>query len=208
MILVNGDSWTGGPTYEKLNDTWPYQMAEKYQLPIENLACSGASNQRIFRTTIEYLYKCNQPISHLIIGWSSFDRFEFPTTSGFYARITSLGVGFFMETGAPIPNIKQLEKIYYGQMYNETLVYNSFLNNLLVLQDLCSYKNIKLLNFNSFQPRPQLINDSRCIKPTWILPPDTSMGCYLDSLGFERTPSYHTTVEGQTTWANYVYKHL
>ena len=111
MILVNGDSWTGGRTYEKLSDTWPFQMAEKYQLSVENLAWGGVSNHRIFRTTIEYLYKCELPISHLIIGWSSFDRFEFPTTSGSYARITAKGVSLFEQTGIPVPNIKQLEKI-------------------------------------------------------------------------------------------------
>lgn len=208
MILVNGDSWSGGRTYEKLSDTWPFQMAEKYQLSVENLAWGGASNHRIFRTTIEYLYTCKLPISHLIIGWSSFDRFEFPTTSGSYARITAMGIPCFENTSVPIPHIKQLKKIYYEQMYNETLVYSSFLNNLLVLQDLCRYKNIKFLNFNSFQLRPQLINDDRCDKHTWILPPDKDMMRYLDNLGYGIIPSLHTTVEGQTAWADYVYKHL
>jgi hypothetical protein len=51
MILVNGNSWTGGPTYENLDDMWPYQMAKKHDLVVTNLAWRGASNQKIFRTT-------------------------------------------------------------------------------------------------------------------------------------------------------------
>ena len=84
MILTNGDSWTGGPTYQNLEDTWPHQLSKKYNLPVNNLAWGGVSNQRIFRTTIEYLYSCKENPSHLIIGWSSKERFELPSTEGFY----------------------------------------------------------------------------------------------------------------------------
>jgi len=207
MILINGDSWTGGPTYSNLNDHWPYQMSLKYKLPITNLAWGGASNQRIFRTTIEYLYSTVEIPTHLIIGWSFYERFEFPSIEGNYMRITPRSCETFIENDHPVPGIKDIKNVYYKYMYNIDLIHRSFINNLLIIQDLCRYKNIKLLNFNSSECRDSFLDD-RIDNSTWLLPISNSMDEHLESLNFKKIASNHTDIEGQKFWADLVYKFI
>jgi hypothetical protein len=204
MILINGDSWTGGPTYENLEDTWPHQMSKKYNLPVTNLAWGGASNQRIFRTTIEYLYSCQELPTHLIIGWSSKERFELPSTSGFYMRITPNGC----DNNENIPGMESIKKNFYRYVFNNELIDKSFVNNLLIIQDLCKLKGIKLLNFNSAWPDNKLFENEKVDQTSWVVPAERSMNYYLNLLNFGTIASKHTTVEGQQHWADFIYKHL
>jgi len=207
MILVNGDSWTGGKTYPSREDLWPSKLAS-WGLDVTNLAIGGSSNQRIFRTTIEYLYSTETTnITHLIIGWSTLDRYEFPSESGRYFRITAHGVGIF-DNGDPVENIETFRTIYYNHMYSQKLQYQSFYHNLMILQDLCRYKNIKFLNFNSLWTKPELLTASGYLPNNWLLPPDHSMARYCDELGYGRMESGHTTAQGQTAWAEHVNKFL
>lgn len=203
MILANGDSWTGGPTYNSPMDHWPNCLSQRQKIPMVNLACGGASNQRIFRTTLEYLYGNNPQPDYLIIGWSILTRYEFPSDQGHWARITVDGCNEFLETGMTVPDLEQFKKLFYGSMYHEQLMQQAFRNNLLVLQDLCSSKNIKLINFNSADAaaKPWLLNDSKVDLSTWFLPPDQSMSRHLSGLGFAFTKSYHIDPAGQRFWA-------
>lgn len=209
MILINGDSWTGGPTYENLEDTWPHQMSKKYNLPVTNLAWGGASNQRIFRTTIEYLYTCEESPSHLIIGWASKERFELPSTEGFYMRINPIdGCDRFIENNKKVPGIDSIKDNFYRYNLNNELIHKSFVNNILILQDLCKIKNIKFLNFNSAWKDFKIFENKNIDKQSWIFNPETTMRYCLEQLNFKTIPSFHTCVEGQKHWADVVYKFL
>jgi hypothetical protein len=209
MILINGDSWTGGPTYENLEDTWPHQLSKKYNLPVTNLAWGGASNQRIFRTTIEYLYTCEELPTHLIIGWSSKERFELPSTAGFYMRITpNNSCDKFIETNKEVPGIESVKENFYRYILNNNLISKSFVNNILMLQDLCKLKGIKLLNFNSRWPDDKLFENKKVDQSSWILPANDCMGSYLSLLKFGSIITRHTTVKGQQCWADVVYNCL
>lgn len=208
MILINGDSWTGGPTYKNLTDHWPYQMAEKYNLQMTNLAFGGVSNQRIFRTTIEYLYNNKELPTHLIIGWSTRERYELPSVEGYYMRITSSACEWFVDIPKKVPSLEIIRELFYKHMYHEELMEKSFINNLLIIQDICKLKDIKLLNFFSAWSNKTLLENQQVDKSTWILDPSTSMDLYLRNKGFGRTPSHHTDVQGQQYWADFVHSHL
>jgi hypothetical protein len=71
-IIVNGDS------YSAKNDSpvWADALAKKLNLPLVNLAAAGSSNDRILRSTIDYLENslCKYPL--VIIGWSFVTRME------------------------------------------------------------------------------------------------------------------------------------
>lgn len=73
-IIVNGDS------YSALNQSGSYSttLAEKLNLPVDNIAVSGSSNDRIARTTIEKVLSELGSNNRLlvIVGWSFVRRLE------------------------------------------------------------------------------------------------------------------------------------
>jgi len=74
-IFVNGDSHTiGSELYYPTQDTYSYRLAKLLGGEIvANPAIGGASNDRILRTTEDYLRECERDSSYpdlIIIGWS------------------------------------------------------------------------------------------------------------------------------------------
>lgn len=76
-LFVNGDSHTeGSELYFAKQDAYPYKLAELLNAEIiDNPAIGGAGNDRIERTTTEFLNRCQGDYPDLIvIGWSEFTR--------------------------------------------------------------------------------------------------------------------------------------
>jgi len=79
-LYVNGDSHTAGTTlqfphhnYEKC---FGGLLAAKYNLEYKNDAIPGGSNNRIIRTSKEYLKDADAQNTVVLIGWSTFERTE------------------------------------------------------------------------------------------------------------------------------------
>jgi hypothetical protein len=79
-LYVNGDSHTAGTTlqfphhnYEKC---FGGLLAAKYNLEYKNDAIPGGSNNRIIRTSKEYLKYADAQNTVVLIGWSTFERTE------------------------------------------------------------------------------------------------------------------------------------
>mgnify|MGYP003641749916 CR=1 FL=1 len=70
MILTIGDSFTYGSELEDRKQAWPYLLGEE----VVNLAVPGASNDYIFRTTIDYLQ--TNVVDQVIVVWTTPDRYE------------------------------------------------------------------------------------------------------------------------------------
>lgn len=81
-LYANGDSHTQAQLLQ------PHQkfcsiVADEFDLEVVNQAQGGASNQRILRTTREYL--ANNPAPDLIIiGWSTWEREEWTYKDSYY----------------------------------------------------------------------------------------------------------------------------
>lgn len=80
-IYFNGDSHTSGSELEyPLEETYSYQLAKLLNAEvIENPAVGGGSNDRILRTTENFLYRCdtkNEYPDLIVIGWSEFTRVD------------------------------------------------------------------------------------------------------------------------------------
>lgn len=78
-IFFNGDSNThGSELYYAKQDAYPYKLAELFNAEVaDNPALGGASNDRIIRTTEEYLRKCEAENDYpdlIVIGWSEPNR--------------------------------------------------------------------------------------------------------------------------------------
>jgi hypothetical protein len=76
-LYVNGDSHSQHcyPAHTKL-PTATELLADRLGLEYQNQALAGGSNQRIIRTTLEYLPKLDPAETVIVIGWSSFERTE------------------------------------------------------------------------------------------------------------------------------------
>jgi len=93
-LFTNGCSWTyggalelDGPEHdeERLSITWPAHLANKLNATYTNIAAGGGSNQRIVRTTIDWIYSNRYKIENdpefkniiAIIQWSEPSRYEY-----------------------------------------------------------------------------------------------------------------------------------
>jgi hypothetical protein len=85
ILYVNGDSHSVGVGSDK---NFAEALADKFNLTLVNQAGVGASNQRIIRTTREYL-KDNTP-ALVVIGWSTWEREEW-FYQGSYYNVNSSG---------------------------------------------------------------------------------------------------------------------
>lgn len=74
--LFNGCSFVwGDELQDPMNSRFSKLISDNYELEENNLAIRGASNDRIFRTTIDYLQGYIPEIA--IIVWSGIDRMEY-----------------------------------------------------------------------------------------------------------------------------------
>ena len=74
-IIINGDSYSAPHTTTKVYGDF---LSEQLGIPVKNYAIAGSNNDRILRSTIEYLHtirsQYQQPL--VIIGWSFIRRLE------------------------------------------------------------------------------------------------------------------------------------
>lgn len=93
MLLVNGCSFTHGEELDGWEDgehfpqTYGNILAEKLGTHCLNLAMGGSGNERILRTTINYLTNPTEGIpTHMVIMWSDPQRREVPVKEFEYRR--------------------------------------------------------------------------------------------------------------------------
>ena len=154
-IVVNGDSccherhFSVDESY--IEKTWAFKIGA------QNLSLSGASNDRIFYTTIEYLNK--NDIDILIIGWTNLHRYYISHLEGFYLNLNpgmagdDFLYGFKDEDKGKI--YQNYCEFYYKHCFNEYLSLKNFCNFYLHLQNYCELKKIKFLNFMTMWPIPK-----------------------------------------------------
>jgi hypothetical protein len=72
-VIVNGDSYSAAKDQFKVYGEY---IAEKLNLPLVNLAVQGSNNERILRSTTEFLLGTDFKSPLVIIGWSFIRRLE------------------------------------------------------------------------------------------------------------------------------------
>lgn len=137
IICVSGDSFTQ-EFHQKNEDKWSVKIGAN-----DNIAMGGASNDRIFYSTIEYLNRKTPDI--LIIGWTVLSRGMLHRNNGSKVIITSHRA--FDEQTAE--NLDEFKKFYYTNIQNDFVSFRNVLNYMIFLQEYCKNKKIKLLYFRS-----------------------------------------------------------
>lgn len=137
IICVSGDSFTQ-EFLQHAEHRWSVKIGAS-----DNIAMGGASNDRIFYSTIEYLNQKTPDI--LIVGWTVLGRAMLPRSNGSQVIITPHRA-FDEHTGEDLEDFK---KFYYGRVHNDHVCFRNLLNHMIFLQEYCRNKKIKLLYFRS-----------------------------------------------------------
>ncbi len=76
-LVVNGDSFTYGDGLEKPSvQAWPILLANRLGVPVANIALGGTSNDRIYRTTVDYIFADTGSDPFYVIGMTACNRRE------------------------------------------------------------------------------------------------------------------------------------
>lgn len=160
-IFFNGDSHTDGAELaDPLNETYSYRLAKLLDAEVVgNPAKSGASNDRILRTTEDFLRECNEYPDLIVIGWSEPLRFDW-FYNGQYRTCRSL------EDGFPIEEAEQHDPKRYDYLMNTLRsgfgyshsIYQQ--NQMYNLHEKLNHLKIPHLFFNAH------MSFSHCIKQT------------------------------------------
>jgi len=155
MIGFNGCSQVAMTNLNYLSDweskSWPSLIATQLNQDYINVAQTRASNQRILRTSIDLVV--NKHISTLIVGWTSFDRYEMPMSNGDFVRLGPYGTmtEYAINNQESCQETSNLHKFFYATHHNEWLCIVTFLEQIILLESLCRAYGVKLFMFNSVQ---------------------------------------------------------
>lgn len=226
ILYVNGDSHSAGaeainsyafaeddyslqshgrkPHPDNLAVSYGQQLADNLGYDLICEAESGSSNERIIRTTREYLSKDNIP-ELIVIGWSTWEREEFLIDGVYYQFSGGIrGIGWS-------DTIKELYKnwVVDAQSYKRAGFWHDQIYKFhLELLD----KNIKHLFFNTYTAF-----NHDFIKPNdwgdnYINPyqDDYTYSNWLKNQGCTTVNpnSYHFGTDAHQKWANYLTKNI
>lgn len=176
-LVVAGDSWTFGSEIRdpkldsSINDwdiqnneyrssrIWPRFLGEKLNATeVINLSYPGSSNDRIIRTTKQWLtknaIKNNDNDIFLIVGFTSPERKDFyykDEQTNNWITIWPLWTPDYRQ-----PILKSFHKLYVNYMWNSEEYTDRYVNQLLDLQNFCKIYNIKFLFFQAFYQHKDL----------------------------------------------------
>lgn len=146
MILTNGCSFTEGYDLPDRESTWPFRLGKIINKPVVNLALGGGSNERIFRTTKEFLIAHNPEL--IVIGWTQFDRTEISHSEGAYIRAAPWGC--IAECETQFNNLPELHKNWILLNQNTWVNYRNWIHNVLFLEKYFKLAEIPYLFFTAF----------------------------------------------------------
>ena len=165
-IFFNGDSHTNGAELiDPLNETYSYRLAKLLNADIVgNPAKSGVSNDRILRTTEDFIRECETYPDLIVIGWSEPLRFDWFYNEQ-YRTSRSLEDGFSIEEAKQhdpiryeyLVDVLRNDLGYAHHVYQQNQMYN--------LHEKLNYLKIPHLFFNAH------MSFDYCLKRTQLFLP-------------------------------------
>lgn len=250
-LIVAGDSWTFGSEirdplldssikdWDPENDEyrskriWSTFLGEKLNAnEVINISYPGSSNDRIIRTTKQWLTKNivqkeQNDDSLLIVGFTSPERKDFyykDETTNNWITIWPLWSPDYRQ-----PILKSFHKLYVNYMWNAEEYTDRYVNQVLDLQNFCKVYNIKFLFFQAFYQHKDLSivkwNDAKFSIPThtgikelWNLVDDVRfMNKNKDTFSFHNfimnnnhvdpLIDQHPSINSHKLWANEIYRY-
>lgn len=199
-------------------------LARRLDLPYENHAFGGASNDRIYDTTMEWLFdrstrkiQLKQRPSLVVIGWTQVNRIQWflvdQWDSGEFWEINNIGVGI------PLPDQYQARYDFWQTHIHKdghwrVVMSNYWHNKIYNLHSMLDYFAIPHLFFNAFDPfsTENLLPDQRQWDGCFMTPYDDTDAyipwCFRNGYQ-EITPGWHHFREdAQAAWAERMCSHI
>ena len=160
MFYFNGDSFTYGSELLNLSDRYSEIVSNQFKFTCLNQGQGGASNQKIFRETIQAIATYDD-IKLVSVMWTEFSRFEhFIKDAGKYGadhdgwrKVDATRLSQSQNIDFKNPSMKYVNKalgMYATEVRTPEHMIVEFLNMVLQLQTLCKARNIKLINSFAF----------------------------------------------------------
>lgn len=205
ILYVNGDSNSAGFEVVDPDYAWPTVLAKAMGFDLINQAAPGASNDRIMRTTQEYLAQNPCP-DFLILGWSTWEREEWNVNDK-YIDITASG-----KDSVPEHLIFDYQRWVIRQKDGKIRIEKCrrWHEKIHALHKDLMQKNIAHCFFNAFSPFICEASWDKNLRLDWndcFIEPYTTGGSYFEklcSMGHQPTPGYHHTDAGQRAWAEFM----
>jgi hypothetical protein len=228
IIYINGDSHTAGaeiiktycfaeddPKYtvfgrrphpDAIPRTYGYKLAQTLNCGFYLDAESGSSNDRILRTTRQFLKEKHKQDIFIIIGWSTWEREEWSYCNG-YVQVTAGSLDSIPE------KLQEKYKTWVSKQTQRTLNKKASEWHECIWDLHCELKSksIKHLFFNSFMHFNNVVVSSKNKKDwngCYIEPYDRNSTYYhwLKLQGYKtvRPGSYHYGEKAHTAWFKYL----
>ena len=213
------DYWAGSVVVSdneeyRLSHGWPGRLAKLLKCDgFDNDAFPGGSNERILRTTTDWILynKKRHPNLFVSIGWTFHSRFE----------LWNVEYNCYMQYTANKRNIHKSQKSfidsYWRNTYNEYERISKYLHCVVTLQTLLKYYKIDFLFFNAIQDLDGLSKFDLSIFNHLLDQIDRVRYYCLDKGTFNtwdeerkypRGPDFHPLAEGHAAWAKLLYEYI
>ena len=213
ILYVNGDSNLAG-TEVKQSDTIVERLRQKL-LPdqIDNQALIGASNDRIYDSSMAYLEQ-NNP-NFVLIGWSDAGRMQVHNKeTGKWNQLNSIGVGHVPTALEPLTKLLKDKMSWGSDHYKHMAFYWHY--KIYNMHSYLLYRNIPHLFFTalSMWTGKNNITIEDKYKLDWNnnyfeVYNDCYMSWCMRNNYRQVTPGwYHFVKEGQHAWADKLYDHI
>ena len=203
ILYVNGDSNSSGAELEDISNAWPNYLSKKLSWTLVNHAASGCSNDRIYRTTTDYINSLtNYDNLYIIIGWTSWEREEW-LVDGEYYQVNASGMNYF-----PTADLRERYKNWmanYDPDITTVRGNHKWHGKIWDLHQTLSSKGIPHLFFNATMCLKD--NNIKDWGNNYIHPYDNNYAYqwFLKNHGFRWTDGYHHREDAQKFWGDYLY---
>ena len=221
ILLTNGCSWVNGAgLQDRESERWSYHLAKKLNMEDINLSSEGASNDRILRTTIEWLKENKDKFSDVlvVIGWTQMTRTEFfNDVVGKWENQNFLSFGdgsedlrsesFYEGQSKHMLQHTKLSpndvwwRVYLKYFFSMEQRYNSFFNSILYSQSIFKSFGIDYIYFASFDNELEKISFQDLIDEKYIIRDNMIMIDFSDENG-------HPGIKSHKKWADFLFEKI
>lgn len=216
------DYWAGSVVMSdneeyRLKYSWPGQLAELLNCDgFDNDAFPGGSNERMLRTTIDWvlLNKNRYPDLFVAIGWTYHSRFELWNEQ--YKCYKQFNPNFESTTDMD-KDEKMFIELYWRYSYNDYERISNFLYCVTTLQTFLKYHKINFLFFNAIQDLHGLNGFDLSIfdhllneidRDHYFLLENGTFNTWDEGKKYSRGPRFHPLKEGHAEWAKVLYEYI
>jgi hypothetical protein len=214
ILLTNGCSFVNGAgLQDRESERWSYHLAKKLNMEDINLSSEGASNDRILRTTIEWLKENKDKLSDVlvVIGWTQMTRTEFfNDVIGKWENQNFLSFGDGSEDYyGEQSKVKHIHKspddtwwrVYLKYYFSMEQRYNSFFNSILYSQSIFKSFGIDYIYFASFDNELEKISFEDLIDEKHIIRDNMILNDFSDDAG-------HPGIKSHKKWADFLFEKI